>query len=122
MRATEENKEELLRQYIKDIYDSSWCVIPKQKPSIETLKRYSHQYLVSLHSLTLEYILRIRKECNILIKILNNQPFEPYNIEDFDKNFNILAEKAKERAKQEYLEKKEARKKFAQYGRVKKEG
>ena len=121
MRVSEENREELLKQYVKDIYDSSWCVIPKYRPSMETLKRYSHQYLISLYSLTLEYIIRVRKECNILMKILNYQPFEPYNIEEFDKNFEKLAKKAKERAKQDYLEKEETRKRFLEYGRDKKE-
>ena len=121
MRATEENKEELLKQYIYDIYMSTRCLIPKNKPSIETIGRYSHQRLVSQYALTLEYIVRVQKECDILLKILGNQPFRPYNLEKFAENFKKLAEKAKEREHQEYLEKEEARRKFVKNRRVKKE-
>ena len=117
MIATEENKEELLRQYIKDIYMSTCYAIPKYKPSIKTIERYSHQHLISQYALTLEYILRVRKECNILMRILDNQPFEPYSLEEFDKNFEKLVEKARERERQEYLEKKEAHKRFLEYKR-----
>ena len=121
MRATEENKEELLKQYINDIYMSTRCLIPKYRPSIETIGMYSHQLLLSQYALTLEYIVRVQKECDILLKILNNQPFKPYNLEKFAENFEKLAEKAKEREHQEYLEKEEARKRFLQYRRAKKE-
>ena len=115
MRVTEENKEELLKQYIKDIYMSTSYAIPKYKPSIKTLERYSHQHLISQYALTLEYIIRVRKECNILMRILDNQSFEPYSLEEFDKNFEKLAKKAKEREHQEYLRMKERRKRFLQY-------
>ena len=120
MRATEENKEELLRQYINDIFMSTKCLIPRNRPSIETIGRYSHQHLVSQYALTLEYIVRVQKECDILLKILDNQPFKPYNLEKFAENFEKLAKKAEEREHQEYLEKEAARKRFLKYREEKK--
>ncbi len=117
MKVTEENKEELLKQYVYDIYMSTRYAIPKYKPSIETIGRYSHQHLVSEYALTLEYIVRVQRECNILLRILNNQSFKPYDLEKFNKNFERLAEKAKEREHQEYLEKEARRKRFLQYRR-----
>ncbi len=117
MKVTEENKEELLKQYVYDIYMSTRYAIPKYKPSIETIGRYSHQHLVSEYALTLEYIVRVQRECNILLRILNNQSFKPYDLEKFNKNFERLAEKAKEREHQEYLEKEARRKMFLQYRR-----
>lgn len=114
---TEENKEEVLKQYVYDIYMSTRYAIPKYKPSIETIGRYSHQHLVSQYALTLEYILRVRRECNILLRILNNQPFKPYDLEKFNENFERLAEKCRERERQEYLEKEARRKRFLQYRR-----
>ena len=119
---TEENKEELLKQYVNDILMSTSYVIPKYKPSMETIERYSHQHLVSQYALTLEYILRVRKECNILLRILDNQPFKPYDLEKFAKNFERLAEKAREREHQEYLEKEKMRKRFLEYRRIAAEG
>ena len=117
MKVTEKNREELLKQYINDIYKSTRCLIPKYRPSIETIGRYSHQHLVSQYALTLEYIVRVQKECDILLKILNNQPFKPYNLEKFTENFKKLAEKAEERERQEYLEKEAKRKRFLQWRR-----
>lgn len=121
MRATEENKEELLKQYVNDIFKSTRYALPKHKPSIETIGRYSHQHLVSQYALTLEYITRVQKECYILLRILNNQPFKPYNLEKFAENFEKLAKKAEEREHQEYLEQEKIRKEFLEYRRGKKE-
>ena len=117
IRVTKENKEELLKQYIFDIYRSTCYAIPKYKPSMETIGKYSYQNLVSQYALTLEYIIRVRRECNILLRILENEPFKPYNLEEFSKNFEKLVKKAKEREHQAYLEKEEARKRFLQYRR-----
>ena len=117
IRVTKENKEELLKQYIYDIYRSTCYAIPKYKPSMETIGKYSYQHLVSEYALTLEYIMHVRRECNILLRILDNQPFQPYSLEEFDKNFKKLVKKAKEREHQEYLEKEEMRKRFLQYRR-----
>ena len=72
IRVTKENKEELLKQYIYDIYRSTCYAIPKYKPSMETIEKYSHQNLVSQYALTLEYIIRVRRECDILLRILDN--------------------------------------------------
>ena len=121
MRATEENKEELLKQYINDIYMATRFAFPKNKPSIDTIGRFSHQRLVSEYALTLEFITRINVECNILLKILNNQPFKPYNLENFKEKYEKMAEEARKREHQEYLKEEEARKKFLQWRRVKKE-
>jgi hypothetical protein len=120
MRATEENKEELLKQYINDIYVSTMFALPKYKPSISTLERYSHQRLVSEYALTLEFITRIAFDSDILLKILNNQPFKPYNLQEFKKKYDKMVKEAQEREHQEYLEKEEARKRFLEYRRAKK--
>lgn len=121
MRATEENKEELLKQYVYDIFNATRMAIPKNKPTIETLERFSKQRLITEYSLTLEFITRVNNECDILLRILDNQPFKPYNLEKFKGDYEKMVEAAKEREHQEYLKEEEARKRFLQYRRTKKE-
>ncbi|MBQ2350449.1 MAG: hypothetical protein II393_04220 [Cytophagales bacterium] len=117
MRATEENKEELLKKYVYDIYNATRIAIPKNKPSIQTLERYSQQRLISEYALTLEFITRVNNECAILLRILNNQPFKPYDIDNFKKKYEKMVEEAQAREHQEYLKEEEARKKFLQWRR-----
>ena len=112
MKVTEENKEELLNHYVNDIYASISSMLPKYRPSMETIARYSHEDLVSFYALTVEYIIRLKRECGILKRILNDSSFKPFELKKFEENFEKLRSKAEERKHQEYLREKEWRKKL----------
>jgi hypothetical protein len=117
MKVTEENREELLKEYIQDIYWAMTNAIPHYKPSLETIERMPHSSLVTQYALTLEFLYRVRQNSSILLSILNNESFKPHNLEEFSKNFEKLAEKCREREYQEYLEKEARRKRFVQWRR-----
>lgn len=117
MKVTEENREELLKEYITDIYWAMTHAIPHYKPSLETIERFSHSSLVSRYALTIEFLYRVRQNSSILLSILNNESFKPHNLEEFSKNFDKLAKKCEEREHQEYLEKEARRKLYLQYRR-----
>ena len=97
MKVTENNKEKLIEKYIRDIYMSTQFANPAWnhhiKPTIKTIKGLSHRGLVSQYALTLELIIRISKQCNILSKILHDEPFEPYSLKRFSENFERIAKK-----------------------------
>ncbi len=97
MKVTENNKEKLLERYIRDIYMSTQNAMPfwnhHIKPTIKTIQGLSHRALVSQYALTLELMIRISKECNVLLKILHNEPFEPYSLKKFSENFSRIAKK-----------------------------
>ena len=97
MKVTGKNKEQLLEEYIRDIYMSTQFAYPAWnhhiKPTIKTIKSLSHTALVSQYALTLELVIRISKECNILSKILHDEPFEPYSLKKFSENFERIAKK-----------------------------
>ncbi len=97
MKVTEKNKEQLLEEYIRDIYMSTQFAYPAWnhhiKPTIKTIKGLSHRALVSQYALTLELVIRISKQCNILLKILHDEPFEPYSLKKFSENFERIAKK-----------------------------
>ena len=97
MKVTEKNKEQLLEEYILDIYMSTQFAYPAWnhhlKPTIKTIKGLSHRGLVSQYALTLELVIRISKQCNILLKILHDKPFDPYSLKKFSENFERIAKK-----------------------------
>ena len=97
MKVTEKNKEQLLEEYIRDIYMSTQFAYPAWnhhiKPTIKTIKSLSHTGLISQYALTLELVIRISKQCNILLKILHDEPFEPYILKKFSENFERIAKK-----------------------------
>lgn len=115
MKVNEENREELLREYVTDIYNAMNYAIPRRKPSVETLGRFSHSSLVSKYALTLEFLYRVRENSSILMNILDKKPFKPHNLEEFSKNFEKLNEKCRERERQEFLRLEERRKKLVEY-------
>lgn len=111
MKVTEANKMELLEQYAKDIYMATSNAIPhpELRPRLKDIIRLPHEALVSYYSLTLEFIIRMRKESIILLKIINDESFKPYSVEEFSKNFAKLATKVKERELKEALKRRKNR-------------
>ncbi len=97
MKVTEKNKEKLLEKYVLDIYMSTQYAMPAWnhhiKPTIETIQRLPHKALESQYALTLELVIRISKQCNILLKILHDEPFEPYSLKKFSENFQRIVKK-----------------------------
>ena len=105
MKATAENKMELLEQYARDIYMATCHAIPhpEKRPKIKDIKRLPHEALVSNYALILEFIIRIKNESSILLQIINDESFKPYSLEEFSKNFDKLAAKIKDWELREYL-------------------
>ncbi len=111
MKVTEENKMELLKQYARDINMATRHAIPhpEKRPRIKDIKRFPHAALVSKYALTLEFIMRIRRESYILLQIINDESFKPYSLEEFSKNFDKLAAKVGDMELKESLKRRKNR-------------
>ena len=119
MKATAENKMELLEQYARDIYMATCHAIPhpEKRPKIKDIKRLPHEALVSNYALILEFIIRIKNESSILLQIINDESFKPYSLEEFSKNFDKLAAKIKDWELREYLKRRKNRREFIRWRR-----
>ena len=119
MKTTEENKMELLEQYVRDIYMATCHAIPhpEKRPKIKDIKRLPHEALVSNYALILEFIIRIKNESSILLQIINDESFKPYSLEEYSKNFDKLAAKIKDWELREYLKRRKNRREFIRWRR-----
>ena len=119
MKATAENKMELLEQYARDIYMATCHAIPhpEKRPKIKDIKRLPHEALVSNYALILEFIIRIKNESSILLQIINDESFKPYSLEEYSKNFDKLAAKIKDWELREYLKRRKNRREFIRWRR-----